>query len=75
MTGRPSEQLSAAIGSIIGAVLIVAGVFFDMSKITPQVAGALTILVSWIAYGVTAYVSARQRRGQLASAADGSVVS
>ena len=71
--GRPSEQISAVVGSILGAALIVAGVFFDTSRITPEVVGALTILISWIAYAVTWYVSRKQRRGELVSQPDGSV--
>lgn len=72
--GRPSETVTAAIGTIVGAGLIVGGAFFDLSKITPEVAGALVALISWIAFGVTLIVAAKQRKGELTSAADGSVV-
>jgi phosphate/sulfate permease len=72
---RPSETLQAAIGSIVGAALIVAGAFLDTSKITPEVVGALTILLSWVAALVTWYVARKQRTGELAAAKDGSVSS
>jgi hypothetical protein len=70
---RPSESIQATIGSIVGAVLIIAGVFFDTSKITPEAVGAIILLLSWIAAGVTWYVARKQRVGELASGKDGTV--
>jgi phosphate/sulfate permease len=70
---RPSETIQAAIGSIVGAALIVAGAFFDTSKITPEVVGALILLLSWIAAGVTWYIARKQRAGLLGSSKDGTV--
>lgn len=72
---RPSEAAQAAIGSIVGAVLIVAGAFFDTSKITPKVVGGVIILLSWIAAGVTWYIARKQRAGELGSSRDGTVSS
>lgn len=70
---RPSEAAQAAIGSIVGAILIVAGAFFDTSKITPEVVGGIVIVLSWIAAGVTWYIAKRQRAGQLTANEDGTV--
>jgi hypothetical protein len=69
---RPSETATAALGSIIGAVLIIAG-WLTTVEVPSQVAGAFTILVSWVAAAVTWFVAQRQRRGELSSLADGSV--
>jgi hypothetical protein len=70
---RPSETFQAAISSIVGAVLIILGVFTDTSKFTLEVQGAIVLLLGFIAWGVTAYTAAKQRKGQLASASDGAV--
>jgi hypothetical protein len=70
---RPSEAVQATIGSIVGAALIVLGAFFDLSKLTPEVVGAITILLSWIAAAVTWYIARKQRAGALGSGTDGTV--
>lgn len=70
---RPSETVQAVVGTIVGAVLIVIGAFTDVSKFTPEVVGAIVILVSYIAAVVTAVVAARQRAGTTPSASDGAV--
>jgi hypothetical protein len=69
---RPSESLSAAVGSIVGAVFILIGATTS-AEISSEVQGAVIVLVSWIAAGVTWYVARRQRSGELVSAADGTV--
>jgi hypothetical protein len=53
---HPAEFFQATIGTIIGAVLIIAGAFFDVSKFTPQVTGAIVLLLSYIAAAVTFFV-------------------
>lgn len=68
---RPSETLTASIGSIIaaiGAILVGYGI-----EIPAGVEVAAVTLVAWIATGVTWYTAAKQRRGELSSAADGTV--
>jgi ABC-type uncharacterized transport system permease subunit len=72
---RPSEALQATIGSLVGAILIVFSAFFDVSRITPEVVGAITILLSWIAAAVTWYIARKQRAGALGSGTDGTVSS
>ena len=76
MVSRPAEAVQATVGTIVGAVLIIAGAFFDVSKITPQVTGAIILLVSYIAAGVTWYVARKQRdiTQTLTSAKDGTVI-
>jgi hypothetical protein len=74
MTGftRPSETLTAAVGSIVGTLLIVLAAFTKVS-VSAEVAGAITIIVSWAAAVVTWYVSRQQRAGELPSAPDGAI--
>ena len=72
---RPSEAVQATIGSVVGAALIVLGAFFDTSRLTPEVVGAITILLSWVAAAVTWYVARQQRSGELGSGTDGTVSS
>lgn len=72
MLARPSEAIQATVGSILGAVFILIGAFTDWEP-TPEVIGAVTLLVSWIAVAVTWYVARKQRAGELASRGDGSV--
>ena len=69
---RPSETLTAAVGSIVGAILIIVGSVSDI-RISTEVSGAITVLVAWIASGVTWYIARRQRAGTLASGAAGEV--
>lgn len=73
MLSRPSETIQAVVGTIIGAILIIAGAFADLSKLTPEVVGAIVLLVSYVAMVVTAIVAAKQRAGTATSASDGSV--
>jgi hypothetical protein len=70
---RPSESIQATVGSVVGAILIIMGAFFDTSKITPEVVGAIILVLSWIAAGVTWYVARKQRAGVLGSSKDGTV--
>jgi hypothetical protein len=70
---RPSEAISGIAASVLGAVLIVGGAFFDVSKFTPEVVGAIVLLVGWVGTAVTAVIAAKQRNGQLPSASDGAV--
>jgi hypothetical protein len=74
---RPSESLTAAVGTILGALFILLGATeggFDFDELkSPEVQGAVMLLVSWIAAGVTWYIAKRQRAGELTSAKDGSV--
>jgi hypothetical protein len=73
---RPSEAITATVGSILGAFLIVVGWVkngADFTSMTTEVSGALTLLVSWIPVAVTWFIAQRQRRGELSSLADGSV--
>lgn len=72
MTSRPAEQYTAVIGTIIGALGILLGAFTDF-ELTVEVSGAIVTLVSYIALGVTWYVARQQRKGELQSAADGTV--
>jgi len=75
MLSRPSETIQAVVGTILGAILIIAGAFTDVSKFTPQVVGAIVLLVSYVAPIVTVVVASKQRSSgsTLTSAADGSV--
>jgi hypothetical protein len=74
---RPSESLTAAVGTVLGALFILLGATeggFDFDELkSPEVQGAVMLLVSWIAAGVTWYIARRQRAGTLASSEDGSV--
>jgi hypothetical protein len=72
---RPAETLTAAIASILGALFIVLGAVDDGFEglRSPEVQGAIVILVGWIAAAVTWYVAKRQRAGELKSATDGTV--
>ena len=71
MVNRPAEQASAVVGSIVGAlVTLLASVGVNIST---QAAGAIVILVSWVAALVTWYVGKKQRAGIYPSARDGSV--
>jgi hypothetical protein len=70
---RPSETITAAVGTIVGAgvtLLTALGV-----KVPDGVDGPAIILVSWLAVGVTWYVARKQRAGELSSLSDGSVES
>ena len=70
---RPSETIVAAVGSIVGALLIVLGAFTDFT-VTTEVAGAITLLIAWIATAVTWYIAKRQRAGLLLSGDAGEVL-
>jgi uncharacterized membrane protein YphA (DoxX/SURF4 family) len=69
---RPSETISAVVGSILGAVFIIVGYATGWDP-PVEVVGAITLLVSWIAAGVTWYVARRQRSGELLASPDGTV--
>jgi hypothetical protein len=72
---RPSETISAVAASVLGALLIILG-GFDVKvveRLTPEVMGAIVLLVGWIGAVVTAYIARRQRAGALPSSPDGTV--
>lgn len=69
---RPSEALTGAIGSIVGALLILLNEFFGV-EVSTNAAAAIVVVVSWLAAGVTWYVAKRQRAGQLYPGPDGTV--
>lgn len=68
---RPSETVTAAAASIIGAILAILAAY--NVDVPDGVEPALVILVGWIAAAVTWYVARRQRAGVQTSAADGKV--
>lgn len=70
---RPSETITAAVGSIVGAVLILVAAFTDFT-VSTEVAGAITLLVAWIATGITYLVVKRQKAGTLTSGPTGEVL-
>ena len=70
---RPSETITAIVGNVVGAVLIVLGLFTDTSKITTEAAGAIVTLISNVAWFVTLIVAKAQRAGTKTSADDGTV--
>ena len=74
---RPAETITAAIGVLLGAVQILVGAFsdgFDFGDLNdPEVTGAITTLVGFVASIVTWYIARRQRSGQIGSGTDGSV--
>jgi drug/metabolite transporter (DMT)-like permease len=70
--GRPSEAISAVVGSILGAIVILLDEWFEI-VVSAKALGALIILVAWVAYAVTSLVARRQRSGKLVSEKDGSV--
>lgn len=76
---RPSETVSAVAASVLGALLIIFGSFNAhwVEKITPEVMGAIVLLVGWVGALVTWYISKKQRdpNDPTGSANDGSVTS
>lgn len=68
---RPSETASAAIGSIVGAVLAILAAY-DIN-VPAAVGPAVIILVGWVAAAVTWFIAKKQRIGQATSGADGTV--
>jgi len=73
VVARPSETISAVVGSVVGAALVIVGAYTDL-EVTTEVQGAIIVLISWIAAGVTWVVSRRQQAGSAGSAADGAVM-
>lgn len=69
---RPSETITGIVGSVVGALVVVLGWVWPV-EIPTEVVGAITVLVSWIAALVTWWIANRQRKGELASAPDGTV--
>lgn len=68
---RPSETITAAVGSVIGAVFaLLAALGINIPE---GVNGPVIILVSWLAAGTTYLVARKQRAGDLPSGADGRV--
>lgn len=70
---RPSETVTAVASSVLAALLIIGGAFMDLSKFTPEVVGAIVLLVGWLGTLVTWYVARKQRAGTATSAVDGKV--
>lgn len=75
---RPSETLSAAIASVVAAVISILAAFYPevAEKITAEVAAAIVLILAWTATVVTWVVSRRlvSVDSPLESAPDGSVV-
>lgn len=75
---RPSETLQATVSSIIGALLIIYGAVkdgFDLDRLaSPEVLGAITVIVGFVSAAVTWYTARKQRASELGSAPDGTVV-
>ena len=74
---RPTETLTAAISSIVAAVLTIIAAFYPgvAEKITAEVTAAIVLILAWVATIVT-YIVARRLRNPdspLVSAPDGSV--
>lgn len=69
---RPSEMITAAVGTIVGAGIILLDEFAHVA-ISARAAGALVVLLSYGAAGVTWVVARRQRAGKAVSDVDGSV--
>lgn len=69
---RPAESVTAIVGSIVGALGILLGALTNF-EVSVEVSGAVVSLVSWIAAAATWYIARKQRKGQLQSAADGTV--
>ena len=69
---RPSESITAIVGSVVGAILILVSAIWDV-EVGAEVSGAIVVLVSWTAALVTWFVAKRQRSGDLGSAVDGTV--
>ena len=74
MIARPSETITAAVGTIVAAVLVLLNEFWDIEISTNAVA-AIVALVSWIAAGITWLVARRQAAGSLGSSPTGEVTS
>jgi uncharacterized membrane protein HdeD (DUF308 family) len=74
---RPAETAQATVSALLGAVLIIYGVVkngFDFEALSnPEVVGAITVIVGFIASAVTWFVAREQRQGELKSASDGTV--
>lgn len=69
---RPAEGVTAVVGSIVGALGILLGALTDL-EVSVQVSGAVVTLISWIAAAATWWIARKQRKGELQSAADGTV--
>jgi hypothetical protein len=72
MISRPSETLTATIGTIVGAMLVILGSYTGL-EVSTEVSGAVVTVISWVAFAVTWFVARRQRAGDLTSAVDGKV--
>ena len=68
---RPTETITAIVGNVVGATLIILN--WLGVEVPSEVAGAIVLLLSNMVWGITAIVASRQRAGSLPSAADGSV--
>ncbi len=70
---RPSEAITATVGSIVGAAVILLASFTDWEPST-EVVGAVVVIISWIAAAVTYFVAKRQAAGSLGSGPTGEVL-
>jgi len=71
MVTRPSETVTAAAGSILGALV---GILAAYNITVPSgVQTGIIVLVGWVGAFVTWYVARKQRAGAATSAADGKV--
>lgn len=70
---RPSEAITATVGSIVGAAVILLASFTDWEPST-EVVGAVVVIVSWIAVAVTWFVAKKQAAGTLTSGPTGEVL-
>ena len=68
---RPTETITAIVGNVVGATLIILN--WLGVEVPSEVAGAIVLLLSNMVWGITAIVASRQRAGSLPSAPDGSV--
>lgn len=69
---RPSETISATVGTIVGSVITILALYGV--NVPDGVAGPAVTLVSFLAAGVTWYVSRKQAAGQLGADSTGKVV-
>jgi len=74
MVTRPSEALTATVGSIVGALLVVLASFTKVT-VSAEMAGVIVLAVSWIATAVTYFTAKAQRSGTLTSGPAGEVQS
>lgn len=70
---RPSENLTATVGSVVAAVLGVVAIFKPDFNLPPAAVASLVALIAWMAHAVTWFVARKLVKGELISAKDGEV--